>query len=164
METHRKICKEHINSSTKPQIAACNLSSLKNFFAKNLPFLWIAWLILGTLILGSTHVSASLWDSEKAVVPSLIDHPLMPLTTLVPGDERPVYRQTYDGQNLRFVVLKTKLALVVSSAVFTQARSDAGIHQKYVEQFPPDLLKIWFDDAMHWLLWLEGWDDAFFSQ
>jgi hypothetical protein len=27
-------------------------------------------------------------------------------------------------------------------------------------RFPEDFLKIWFDDAQHWLKWLEGFEDS----
>ncbi len=64
-----------------------------------------------------------------------------------PVADRPIYRRTYEGKTLRFYINPERLLLIAPPG---------ELHQR----FPEDLLKIWFDDAQHWLKWLEGIDDS----
>lgn len=162
METTRKICKEHINSWSSSRHKPLDLWAYWFLSLRKVSTLLLSIVLLGIIWGGAGRSEAHPLDKTTPLARGLIDHPVLPLVVLDPtGDERPVYHQTFKGLKLRFVVLHTKLALVVSRSAFSQALNDQAHLEKIIDQFPPDLLKIWFDDAKHWLSWLEGWDDSF---
>jgi len=187
MQITRQICKEHINSWLRWSCSPKNQGMKKIlrpaiFQEKKYPHwrkkgvrppigdekpiivafaLMILWLLAS--VPGSPKALAST-DQVPGHPHELMEDPLLPLVTLDPGDDCPVYRQKHQGQTVFFLVLETKLALVVSPTVLARAKEDETFHQQLVEPFAPDLLQIWFDDAQHWLHWLENWDDRFFGK
>lgn len=158
MQNELEICKEQINSSSR------SWSWATIFFLGTLGLGLLAPSLSGGLknsLFSGTPIYAAPSDETSFLATSLLDNAVLPLVALPLNADLPIYRQTHGGQTYRFLILEDRLALIVSLAQLQQARKDPSAHEQIIATFPADLLKIWFDDAQHWLKWLEGWDDAF---